>query len=62
MNSISSHGAEVRSIRKLLLKYNNMNREELKQNMERSTCRVKLMVGAGDIGEEVQRITNSLTV
>jgi len=38
------------------------NREELKQNMERSTCRVKLMVGAGDIGEEVQRITNSLTV
>ena len=31
MNSISSHGAEVRPIRKLLLKYNNMNREELKR-------------------------------
>ena len=26
MNSISSHGAEVRSIRKLLLKYNNMTK------------------------------------
>ena len=31
MNSQSSHGAEVRSIRKLLQKYNNMNREELKR-------------------------------
>jgi len=26
MNSISSHGAEVRSIRKLLLKINNMSK------------------------------------
>ena len=31
MNSQCSHGAEVRSIRKLQLKYNNMTREELKR-------------------------------
>jgi UDP-N-acetylmuramate--alanine ligase len=38
------------------------NRRKLAHDMERSTCRIKLMVGAGDIGEEVQRITNYLTV
>jgi UDP-N-acetylmuramate--alanine ligase len=37
-------------------------REELANEIQRSTCRIKLMVGAGDIGEEVQRITNYLTV
>jgi UDP-N-acetylmuramate--alanine ligase len=38
------------------------NREDLADEMQRSTCRIKLMVGAGDIGDEVQRITNYLAV
>ena len=38
------------------------NRDELAKNMERSDCRIKLMVGAGDIGEEVQKITNYFSV
>ena len=38
------------------------NRDDLAQDMERSNCRIKLMVGAGDIGEEVQKITNYFSV
>ena len=38
------------------------NRDNLAQDMKRSDCRIKLMVGAGDIGEEVQRISKYLTV
>lgn len=38
-----------------------VSKENLPKEMERSNSRIKLMVGAGDIGEEAQKITNYLT-
>lgn len=35
-----------------------VSKEALTETLENSDCQVKLLVGAGDIGEEVERITN----
>ncbi len=37
-----------------------ISKKELQLKMKTSKCRVKLMVGAGDIGQEVEKVTNFL--
>ena len=38
-----------------------VRREDLLETVSRSHCRIRLMVGAGDIGEEVSKITQVLS-
>jgi len=37
-----------------------ISKEELSRSVEKSNCRIKLIVGAGDIGAEVERVTKYL--
>ena len=53
----------LEKIKKIALNVDNISlvsKESLAEHLQNSTCRIKLLVGAGDIGAEVSHITKIL--